>query len=60
MTQAISGLESLNVIWNLRLNKIKSHVHIEDDSTYMTGVLCTNKVNFMLVSVSLDLKVQRE
>ena len=40
MTQAILELESLNGMWNLRLNKDKSQVLTEDSQADIAGVPC--------------------
>ena len=60
MTQAIQELESLNGIWNLRLNKAKSQVLTEDPQADIARVPCVTQVKYLGVPICLDPKVQRD
>ena len=56
MTQAIQELDSLNEVWNLRLNKAKSQVLTDDNIPDIAGIPCANNVKYLGVPVQLDHK----
>ena len=54
----INELATLNVRWNLRLNKKKSEILTGEKLTEIGGVRCTQQVKYLGVKVTLDRKEQ--
>ena len=56
----INELATLNVRWNLRLNKKKSEILTGEKLTEIGGVRCTQQVKYLGVKVTLDRKEQTQ
>ena len=47
-------------MWNLRLNKTKSHVLTEENVSVIAGIPCATNVKYLGLPVHLDQKAQKE
>ena len=56
----INELATLNVRWNLRLNKKKSEILTGEKIAEIGGVRCTQQVKYLGVKVTLDRKEQTQ
>ena len=56
----INELATLNVRWNLRLNKKKSEILTGEKLTEIGGARCTQQVKYLGVKVTLDRKEQTQ
>ena len=54
MTQAIQELDNLSGTWNLRLNKAKSQVLMEDNIPDIAGIPCATYLKYLGLPVYLD------
>ena len=56
--QVIEELATLNINWNLRLNKKKSEILTNEDIPEIGGVKCVKVVKYLGVRVAVDKKEQ--
>ena len=47
-------MDNLNCVWNLRLNKIKSQVLMEEKIPDIAGIPCATHVKYLGVPINID------
>ena len=58
--QVVEELATLNINWNLRLNKKKSEILISEDLPEIGGIKCVKQVKYLGVRVTIDMKEQTQ
>ena len=58
--QAINEMASLQMKYNLRLNKKKSEILTAEKEEEIGGIRCTKMVKYLGVKINADVKLQRK
>ena len=58
--QAINEMASLQMKYNLRLNKKKSEILTAEKEKEIGGIRCTKMVKYLGVKINADVKLQRK
>jgi hypothetical protein len=58
--QAINEMASLQLKYNLRLNKKKSEILTAEKEEEIGGIRCTKMVKYLGVKINADVKLQRK
>ena len=58
--QAINEMASLQLKYNLRLNKKKSEILTAEKEEEIGGIRCTSLVKYLGVKINADVKLQRK